>query len=226
MAPNPPLLKISKGSNNVALGRRAGATGASENQVPAFGRRRPRPAGRLPPPYDAVEEARERAMRARVEYQIADRSPLPTQEAMARLKEPIAEHEAEIARLIEERDERAARSADITRLVTRLDNYIGDLGASTKITLFSGSLPARRKGEAPADTVVRCRKDIDKLRDRISAISTAPRPLDELIARATAEIEALASRGAPNVDGLVDDGLASHGQPVPSICWAVPQTAW
>lgn len=158
--------------------------------------------------YDAVEDAREAAAKARVQYLIAERSPRHDPEAIARLNEPNAEDEAEIARLVVERDDRSARSAGITRLVARIDNYVGDLNARTKITLFSGSLPARKKGEAPVDAVARCRKEIEKLRERIAEIDSAPRPLDELIARATAEIEALANRGAPDVDGLIDAGLA------------------
>ena len=158
--------------------------------------------------YDDLEELRERVAKARVAYQIADRSPLTSVEGIARVKEPIAEFEAEIARLIQERDERGERAQGITALVTRLESFVGDLPFAAKVTLFNGALPGRKKGEALIDTVTRCRSEIGKLHERIDAIRDAPRPLEECIARATAEIEALAQRGEPDMDGLLAEATS------------------
>ena len=160
---------------------------------------------------DEVEEARQRATKARIDYTLAQRSPLTTVEGIARAKAPIADHDVEIAQLIQERDERGARSQGITGLVGRLDNFIGDLPSAAKVTLFSGPLPARKKGEPLADVITRCRHEIERLRERITEIVNSPRPLKEALARATAEIDALAERGKPEVDGLIDGA---------SIAWA------
>ena len=158
--------------------------------------------------YDDVEELRERVAKARISYELANRSPLTSVEGIARVKEPVAEFEAEIARLIQERDERGERAQGITALVNRLENFIGDLPLTSKVTLFNGVLPARKKGEALIDTVTHCRSEIEKLHQRIDAIRDAPRPLEECIARATAEIEALAQRGEPDMDGLLAEATS------------------
>ena len=107
-------------------------------------------------------------------------------------------------------------SQGIAALVTRLESYIGDLPVNAKVTLFGGPLPGRKKGEAPHDVVSRCRHEIEKLHERIASIRDAPRPLDELIARATAEIDTLAQRGEPDMDGLLVEatGIAWPTRPL------------
>jgi hypothetical protein len=154
--------------------------------------------------YGVVEDAREVAGKVRLALQIAERSPLPSTEAIERAQADIDRAEAEVRRLAAERDERAGKSTAIVSLVSRLDSYVGDLPRSARIEPFDGTLPPRKASEPASAVITRCRGEVDKLKIRISEILTAPRPAAEVMEQALREIEALAERGVPDFSALFD----------------------
>jgi hypothetical protein len=119
----------------------------------------------------------------------------------ARLQRAVDDAVAEFDRVSAERDARSALSSPLTALAQRLANYIASLPVGTKIAPHPVSI-SRRK-EPAADIVARARKEIAAIKDQIAAIEIAPRPVDESISAAVAEIDELAQRGVIDVEGLV-----------------------
>ena len=151
---------------------------------------------------EAMEFARSSLNEARVNLLLYEKLLVGrTVEHEARLRVAIEQAEIELRHRAENRDTRTARSQAIGGLVRNLENYLGGLPITSKLTPFTGTLP-KRKG-SPSEAIAAARAQIAKLQDRIGDIERAPRPSDEAIARAIVEIDNLAALGAPDVDGLI-----------------------
>lgn len=154
--------------------------------------------------FELVEDAREAVAKARLALHHGERSPLPTADAINRLQADIDAHESDLRQLIEERDHRGAKSRAITGLVGNIERYVGNLPSSLKVSSFRGPLLSRKSAEPPEKVIMSCRGEIQKIRDRIAEVEIAPRPADEVVAAALAEIDALAARGEPAFEALSD----------------------
>lgn len=106
----------------------------------------------------------------------------------------------ELAKLI---DERAARRGEVSQLVQRLEGF---LVAHAGVALASCEPvePVLRKGEVIAAAIERIRRRVRELDADRRRVEAAPFPAAECKALARQQVEAMVSRGAPNLLPLVD----------------------
>jgi hypothetical protein len=98
-------------------------------------------------------------------------------------------------------------------LLTRCENYVGDLPSTVKIELHSQPLAARlgiggkrASASSPREAIDAARREIETLTTRVGEIESAPYPLAEAVAKIEAAVDALAMNGAPELDGILAGG--------------------
>jgi hypothetical protein len=89
------------------------------------------------------------------------------------------------------------------RLVGRAFDYLNGVPAGYRCEDVSRAPTKLRKGDTPYEAVQRCRTKIAELRGKLREIDDAPIPISVAKQMAARQIEQLAERGRPNVDGLV-----------------------
>ena len=153
----------------------------------------------------ALEDARADLNRASINLVLYERQPVArTVEELDRFKANVAAAEAEMRRLSDNAASRTARSQAIGHLARRLEDYIGGLSVTTKLSLYANG--AKRSKEPPAETVSKARDQIAALRQQLLDIETAPYPREEILAAMEVQIRAFAAAGAPDLDMLIAAG--------------------
>ena len=182
----------------------------------------------------AEEQARYAAFRAISDELTDTRTELQAAEAEARrfedqvhglgddLAAPVRNQRAgriealrkDLARRQKVYDARAAAWQPVRALLHLLEDYVA---SAARVEAFAGNV-TRPTGD-PRAAVEKARRRVEELRVEIARTEAAPVPSGVAKARAVAEIDALAARGAPDVLGLVEgaEGVrwprtAAHGR--------------
>jgi hypothetical protein len=95
------------------------------------------------------------------------------------------------------------RRTTLIRLVDRVFDYLNSIPAGHRCEDASRTPVKFRKGDTPYEAVQRCRTKITELRAELAEVEGAPIPTAIAKKMAARQIEQLAERGRPNVDGLV-----------------------
>jgi hypothetical protein len=161
----------------------------------------------------ALERAREDRNRARDAIsQYESRSNLRQDPEVAKqLRKELEPLEAEFGRRNETYQSRSGRWSAAKRLLTRCENYIGDLPRGkievlTTPLLERVGLGGKRTSSSPREAIDAARREIETLTARIAEIEAAPYPLAEAVAKIEAAVDALATNGAPELDGILAGG--------------------
>jgi hypothetical protein len=153
--------------------------------------------------YDRIEEARSSANKTQAAFDLYARRPAGwRQEEQDRLTRERDEAKAALARQVADRDARAGQSAAASTLFSRTEKYVAEQLPASGITLFTGRLPLQKE-TAPLKIVEHARAEIERVRQEIYRVTTAPKPSDEVAGAAMAELDQLAERGEPDIDALV-----------------------
>ncbi|CAJ0848995.1 hypothetical protein AMST5_00059 [freshwater sediment metagenome] len=133
---------------------------------------------------------------------VGGRNDLALKEATAKRDAALAERDGAQA----EHDARAKQAAPARNVLLACERY-----TEREIVSFDGIEPAPvvtapelRKGQSWFDAVAEVRARIEKHRAERQAAIDAPQPSESAKARARAEIEALAEKGAPSVMALIE----------------------
>lgn len=126
--------------------------------------------------------------------------------AARELNAQIATCKAEIERLREVVEVRAARATQIGSLVRNLEKFVGEIADNARV-IAAPALAARpAKGEDIVSAIERRRARLRELTADAHRVKSAPIPSSVAKAQARAQIDALAERGAIEVAPLVEAG--------------------
>ncbi len=121
-------------------------------------------------------------------------------EHLAKLEADLKQLEAKMRKANDAYAERSARWTAVSRVVQRIDAYIGDLPTSVAIKRFAG--PAPKPKGTPADVIATCRARVEQIRAAMITVDTAPPPSADLIKKALEQVDDLARRGEPDLSLL------------------------
>jgi hypothetical protein len=110
----------------------------------------------------------------------------------------LAALDAEIGRLRAVQAARSDRARNDRQIVVQLRDAMARWGSGTR--LVPAASPAAVASTGGPGEIVRLRQQIDTLKDEREHIIRAPLPREELRARATAAVDALAESGVPKLD--------------------------
>ncbi|CAJ0890866.1 hypothetical protein AMST5_04086 [freshwater sediment metagenome] len=160
--------------------------------------------------------------RLRVLHQTASGRLPEDHPAVLSAKAQIDAAREELARYRGQQDQRGEAARPLLELFRRIEIYLekngGHFEEATPVPA-----PELRKGETIAEAVARIREKVSKLKEDAQSIEDAPQPSESAKARARAQIEALAAKGAPGVMALIESATGSIQWPekyqVSPIVW-------
>lgn len=131
--------------------------------------------------------------------------------------------EAEFKRLNELSDARHSQRSTLQRVLDSIEQWLrGGLPRGTVIEPFEGpSPPQLKKGENVSDAVEARRRRIRELRADLHRVRSSPYPSNLAMAKAKAQIAAMADQGAPSVLGLIEnlDDVSFPTKEVPALVY-------
>jgi hypothetical protein len=157
----------------------------------------------------ADSEAMQRSLQERIqakEISLADlvrrRSYAQDAVEIERLSVELTTAHADLDRLERERSKRNSVRANTEQVVSRLDNFILQFfsGASDiTMPLWPTTVPGPADGESVGDAILRLRYEISSAQGELVRAKTASPPASEVKAAIVAEIDRMASGGAPRI---------------------------
>jgi hypothetical protein len=166
-----------------------------------------------------VKEERLADLARRRDYAAADAA------AIERLDAELAAIHADLDKLERERSRRNSARANTEQVCSRLDNFLlqffsgaSDIAAPS----WPPAVAAPRDGESIGDALLRLRYEISTAQGELRRVRAAPPPASEIKAALVAEVDRMASDGAPRI--AIDGGRVTIHWPDLQM-YAVPGAA-
>jgi hypothetical protein len=119
-----------------------------------------------------------------------------------KLDRELAAVHADLDRLERERSRRNGVRANVEQVVSRLNNFIGELFSGTvdvERPPWPNEVPTQRDGESIGDALMRLRHEINIAQGELQRLRAAPPPASEIKAAIAAEVDRMAGDGTPHV---------------------------
>jgi hypothetical protein len=157
--------------------------------------------------------------RAQQLEQVFDTFPSPERRRQA--EQEMSDVQAELARLREQQQERAARERLTGNLLGRLRGFIGSLPPNTDLETVPKSEPPLHEGESIIVAIERVRGELFSAQTELAGLHAAPLPADELKQLASEAVARLTKPSMQVRDGRLD--VTWPKDPIAFVAWIDPE---